>query len=199
MRPRASGAPPGAPGRSAPASATCGSPPEGSLGPPARSIVLPDPQLQSTASNGTRRILPRMSGTYHRCGIAPKNGYSGPRPRESSTGTAVPNLAAMKRPLTLLTVAVTLLFSTSVAFAEALVQVKVRGATAEGQVTLTAVDGGQTYTCETSGRECRIDGVPGGRYRVTFRPERGPSSRATNAMIPPSGTVTLFVSSGSRR
>ena len=105
----------------------------------------------------------------------------------------------MKRGLTLLTVVLTFLLAASVAFAEALVHVKVRGASGEGQVTLTAAEGGQTYTCQTSGHECRIDGVPGGRYRVTFRPESGPASRATNAMIPPSGTVTLFVSAGSGR
>jgi hypothetical protein len=96
--------------------------------------------------------------------------------------------------------ATALLLVTSVAFAEALVHVKVRGGgAADGRVTLTAVDGGTTYTCETRDRECRIDGVPGGRYRVDFRPSRGEAPPARNAMIPPAGTVTLFVSARSAR
>lgn len=83
------------------------------------------------------------------------------------------------------------------ASADALVQVKVQGEGAvDGQVTLRASNGGQTYSCRTENRECRIDGVPGGSYRVEFEPERGDAPRPRNAMIPPSGTVTLVVSAG---
>ncbi len=90
-----------------------------------------------------------------------------------------------------------ILAAAPLAFADALVHVKVRGeGAADGQVTLTAVDGGQTHTCRTRRRECRIDGVPGGQYRVELRPARGEPPPARTAMIPPSGTVTLFVSAG---
>lgn len=88
----------------------------------------------------------------------------------------------------------------AVALADALVLVKVRGeGAADGQVTLTplAEDGGDPRSCVTEDGECRIDGVPGGSYRVEFRPEQGDAPPPRTAMIPPSGTVTLFVSAAS--
>lgn len=105
----------------------------------------------------------------------------------------------MKRALTVFAVILTTMLASSVAMADALVHVKVRGTQSEGRVTLTPAGGGQTYSCETTDQECRIDAVPGGRYRVTFQPESGAAARPTHAMIPPTGTVTLFVSAGSRR
>lgn len=94
----------------------------------------------------------------------------------------------------LLTLAL-LVVGTPLASADALVHVKVQGEGAvDGQVTLRASNGGRTYGCRTENRECRIDGVPGGSYRVEFEPERGDAPRPRNAMIPPSGTVTLVVS-----
>jgi hypothetical protein len=79
-----------------------------------------------------------------------------------------------------------------VAFAEALVVVQVRGR-AEGRVTLTARSGGQTFSCQTQQGTCRMDGVPGGSYSVQFTPARGQAPPPTQAMIPPTGTVTLHV------
>ena len=85
----------------------------------------------------------------------------------------------------------------SVAFADALVVVQLRGDDPpEGRVTLTARQGEGTFSCQTEGGTCRIDGVPGGSYSVRFRPDEGPAAAATQAMIPPSGTVTLHVATG---
>jgi len=109
----------------------------------------------------------------------------------------------MKRRLTgptsaLLAAALVLLLVVPVALAEALVHVRVRGEGApDGRVTLTPRDGGDSYSCETEERECRIDGVPGGQYIVRFEPEEGEAPDPRPAMIPPSGTVTLVVSAGS--
>lgn len=104
-------------------------------------------------------------------------------------------MTATGRAATLLLVTCAILAGAPVALADALVHVKVRGQGAtDGQVTLTAVDGDRTYGCTTRGRECRIDGVPGGQYRVSFRPAEGEPPPARTAMIPPSGMVTLFVS-----
>jgi len=84
------------------------------------------------------------------------------------------------------------------AFADALVVVRVQGEGApDGQVTLTARNGGQTYTCTTEERTCRMNGVPGGSYRVEFAPVQGEAPAPRTAMIPPSGTVTLVVSASS--
>lgn len=96
--------------------------------------------------------------------------------------------------------ALVVLLAASVALAEALVLVKVRGdGASDGRVTLTplAADGGEPRSCETDEGECRIDGVPGGRYRVEFEPTEGDTPPARTAMIPPNGTVTLFVSAAS--
>ena len=96
--------------------------------------------------------------------------------------------------------ALAVLLSATVALADALVLVKVRGeGAADGRVTLTplAEDGGDPRSCRTEDGECRIDGVPGGRYRVEFAPSEGEAPPPRTAMIPPSGTVTLFVSAAS--
>lgn len=96
--------------------------------------------------------------------------------------------------------AAAILLSAAVALADALVLVKVRGEGAsDGRVTLTPVadDGGDPRSCVTEDGECRIDGVPGGSYRVEFEPDQGDAPPPRTAMIPPSGTVTLFVSAAS--
>lgn len=87
-----------------------------------------------------------------------------------------------------------LLAAPDVAFADALVVVQVRG-NAEGRVTLTARSGGATFSCQTQQGTCRVDGVPGGSYTVHFAPTQGAAPPPTQAMIPPTGTVTLHVAS----
>jgi hypothetical protein len=89
---------------------------------------------------------------------------------------------------------------TATALADALVVVRVQGEGApEGRVTLTARRGGRTYSCETEEHTCRINGVPGGSYRVEFAPSEGETPPPRTAMIPPAGTVTLVVSAPSGR
>lgn len=86
----------------------------------------------------------------------------------------------------------------SVALAEALVVVQLRGDNPQdGEVTLTARRGEGTYSCHTEGGTCRINGVPGGSYSVRFQPDEGEAPAPTTAMIPPSGTATLHVATGS--
>lgn len=89
------------------------------------------------------------------------------------------------------------LFVARPALAEALVVVEVRtaeGEPADGRVVLRPRGGdGREHSCTTSNGSCRITGVPGGRYVVTFEPASGPAPAPRNAMIPPEGTVTLRV------
>lgn len=88
----------------------------------------------------------------------------------------------------------------SVAAADALVVVEVRatqGSPRDGLVTLTPRRGGTAYSCQTRSGSCRINGVRGGSYIVTFSPSGAPSRRLPQpAMIPPNGTVTLVVPAG---
>lgn len=79
------------------------------------------------------------------------------------------------------------------AVADALVVVRVRGATGEGRVTLTRA-GGQSYSCQTVSGTCRINGVPGGAYEASFV-KAGATEEAPrrSVMIPPSGTVRLSI------
>ena len=66
----------------------------------------------------------------------------------------------------------------------------------DGRVTLTARQGGGTFSCQTSNGTCRINGVPGGSYSVQYQPDEGAAGPSSQAMIPPSGTVTLHVATG---
>jgi hypothetical protein len=96
--------------------------------------------------------------------------------------------------LVAITVALGLTLGVGVAFANALVVVQLRGDDPrEGLVTLTARQGGATFSCQTRGGTCRINEVPGGNYSVRFQPDEGPMGPPTQAMIPPSGTVTLHI------
>ncbi|MFK8002804.1 MAG: carboxypeptidase-like regulatory domain-containing protein [Polyangiales bacterium] len=84
------------------------------------------------------------------------------------------------------------------ALADALVIVQVRtagGAPADGTVEITPVsgEGGSTHRCQTQNGDCRLQAVPGGRYRVQFQPAGGGESSSRVAMIPPDGRVTLHV------
>jgi len=96
--------------------------------------------------------------------------------------------------LAALTLGATLLAGT--ALAEALVIVEVRtaeGEPADGRVVLRARAGEAEHSCTTTHGSCRIAGVLGGRYVVTFEPASGSAPVSHSAMIPPDGTVTLRV------
>lgn len=83
------------------------------------------------------------------------------------------------------------------AFADALVVVEVRtpdGAPADGTVTLTPRGEGQSHSCTTRAGRCRIEGVAGGMYRVSFAPTEGEAPPDQPAVIPPEGRVSLHVS-----
>jgi hypothetical protein len=86
----------------------------------------------------------------------------------------------------------------SVALADALVVVNVRdgaGRPVEGHVSLTAEVGGQTYGCQTQGGKCEIPKVPGGSYKASVVPSGSTQATPPRAvMIPPSGKVSLIVS-----
>ena len=90
-----------------------------------------------------------------------------------------------------------LLSFTSVALADALVNVQVRsesGSPVEGVVVLRSrADAETTYQCTTSQGDCHMDDVPGGQYTATFTPTGGASQAPRTVMIPPSGTVSLRV------
>lgn len=86
-----------------------------------------------------------------------------------------------------------------VAFADALVIVEVatpEGEVANGTVELTPKSGeGPTVSCETKDGKCEIDAVAGGLYQaklVLSDGKKGPKPKTV--MIPPSGRVTLHVS-----
>lgn len=91
-----------------------------------------------------------------------------------------------------------LLAVSSVALADALVVVNVRGengAPADGQVTLTAEAGGQTYSCQTQAGKCELPKVPGGSYKASVVPRGSNLATPPRAvMIPPAGKVSLIVS-----
>lgn len=101
----------------------------------------------------------------------------------------------MRKKLQSILVTAALLFSAT-AFADALVVVEVRQASGEavnGRVVLRSADGAREFSCETSGGDCEIPGVPGGRYSVEFVPAGGEAGASRPAMIPPEGRVTLHV------
>lgn len=84
----------------------------------------------------------------------------------------------------------------SVAFANALVVVKIRAAgdkVVDGTVTLSPRSGDATFSCETKDGACKIDNVPGGAYTVKFAPKAGTAPKPRPVMIPPEGTVSLFI------
>ncbi len=106
-----------------------------------------------------------------------------------------------RRTLTACFAALAILAVPMMAAADALVVVNVRAprnqqgaAVSDGRVTLTRQGGGQSFSCDTRGGTCRIDHVPGGAYVVTFAPANGRAPAPRNAMIPPTGTVSLYVS-----
>jgi hypothetical protein len=86
---------------------------------------------------------------------------------------------------------------TSVALAEATVQVEVRPAV-DGTVTITPnAPPARSFTCHTRGGACTIAGVPGGLATVRFAPDGGgPAPAPHTVMIAPTGNVRLTVPSG---
>ncbi|MFW6087124.1 MAG: hypothetical protein ACODAG_07970 [Myxococcota bacterium] len=81
--------------------------------------------------------------------------------------------------------------------ADATVVVEVRASEGEppdGEVTLVGQGSEHRYSCTTEDGACEMDGVAGGRYEVRFEPEEGEAPPPRKAMIPPSGRVTLIVS-----
>jgi hypothetical protein len=101
------------------------------------------------------------------------------------------------RTLTRLAAAFVTFFTASVAFAQAFVVVEVRtpeGGVADGVLTLMHQQNGTTYACTTHEGTCRIEGVPGGLYMAILRLNQGPPPPTRQVMIPPSGSVTLRVS-----
>src|SRR5690242_750700 len=88
-------------------------------------------------------------------------------------------------------------FLASIAAAQARVVVEVRnpgGAAGDGEITLTPEGGGRSYSCRTQQGSCEIVDVPGGTYVATLRPEQGEPPSPRTVVIPPSGRVTLRVS-----
>ncbi|MEZ4286773.1 MAG: hypothetical protein R3A47_01210 [Polyangiales bacterium] len=85
----------------------------------------------------------------------------------------------------------------STGLAQATVHVEVAGAdgkSTDGQVELNSVgESSKSYSCATSGGQCEIAGVPGGRYMMVFSPKKGSNRIARKVMIPPTGRVTLKV------
>jgi hypothetical protein len=100
-------------------------------------------------------------------------------------------------PRTALSAFVSILGFASVAFAQARVVVEVRspgGIIADGELTLTAQEGGGTFSCATIAGTCELSGVPGGVYTASLRPTNGAPPAPRTVVIPPSGRVTLRVS-----
>jgi hypothetical protein len=85
----------------------------------------------------------------------------------------------------------------SVALAQARVTVEIRspgGVIADGEITLTPSAGGTAITCRTVAGTCELADVPGGMYVATLQPTSGEPPPARTVVIPPSGRVTLRVS-----
>lgn len=86
------------------------------------------------------------------------------------------------------------------AFADAKVVVELKdaaGKPADGEVSLHKKTGEKIATCKTAAGKCEMAGVAGGNYEVRVVPEKGAAPKPRSAMIPPEGTATLIVSTGS--
>ena len=83
------------------------------------------------------------------------------------------------------------------AFADTEVVIRVTapgGGSAEATVTLTAEQGGQAFSCQTSGGTCRIHNVPAGRFVVTARPTgEGQAPLPRVVPVPPNSEVSVSV------
>jgi hypothetical protein len=108
--------------------------------------------------------------------------------------------SARKMFLGLGTAAVLSVLLSATAFADAKVVVELKdaaGKPAEGEVSLYKKTGEKIATCKTTGGKCDMSGVAGGNYEVRVVPEKGAAPKPRSAMIPPEGTATLIVSTGS--
>lgn len=84
----------------------------------------------------------------------------------------------------------------ALAHADALVVVQVRaadGSPVDGRVVLEGAEGQALHECTTREGECRMEGVPGGRYTARFEPREGESPAPTRVVVPPAGRVVLRV------
>lgn len=93
-----------------------------------------------------------------------------------------------------------LLALSGTAFAEAKVVVELKdaaGKPADGEVSLYTKAGARVAGCKTASGRCEIAGVAGGNYEVRVVPVAGAAPKPRSAMIPPEGTATLIVSTGS--
>ena len=83
------------------------------------------------------------------------------------------------------------------AAADAEVAVELRdadGKAADGDVTLVDKQQVVKASCTTTQGKCQMSGVVGGSYTVKVAPKQGTPPKPRKVMIPPSGKVSLIVS-----
>ena len=61
-------------------------------------------------------------------------------------------------------------------------------------MALVDSEGKQVASCETKKGKCEMNGVPGGTYRAQVKPRSGEAPKPREVMIPPTGDVSLIVS-----
>ena len=101
---------------------------------------------------------------------------------------------------TVLGAAALLALISGTALAEAKVVVELKdsaGKSAEGEVGLYTKTGERVAACKTNAGRCEMASVAGGNYEVRVVPAVGAAPKPRSAMIPPDGTATLIVSTGS--
>jgi hypothetical protein len=81
------------------------------------------------------------------------------------------------------------------ALADTTVDVLVRGAAEEGQVTLRSDSG--SFFCQTKAKKCTLKKVPAGRYTAQFKDSKGTASRAQNVVVPDATQIQLIIYGGS--
>jgi hypothetical protein len=97
------------------------------------------------------------------------------------------------------TVAALTLGWASLAAADAQVAVELRdadGKPADGEVRLEDAAGKAVASCKTQGGRCEMSAVPGGNYKAEVTPDSGTPPKPKSVMIPPSGKVSLIMSTG---
>lgn len=85
------------------------------------------------------------------------------------------------------------------AAADALVEVELRdagGKPADGEVRLEDASGKAVAHCTTKAGRCEMAAVPGGSYKARVTPQDGTPPKPKSVMIPPSGKVSLIISTG---
>ena len=97
------------------------------------------------------------------------------------------------------TLALVVLGTWGTARADALVAVQLKdpqGQSADGTVSLVDAEGKTVASCEARQGACEMKNVAGGKYSVTVKPVKGDAPKPRKVLIPPSGKVTLVVTSG---